>query len=181
MKRDRLERSLVGPAGEHYVLFRLHQLGVMSSLAPRNAPDVDVLAFADSETLAAGIQVKTRTRGSDGGWHMSKKHEELFRDRLFYVFVDLEPEHPTSYVIPSAIVADVVKKAHVAWLAVPGKDGRAHRDHDMRRLIPEYGFEIPGYPRGWLEAYRERWEQIIRLQAQPTDGPARSEPELVRA
>lgn len=167
MTRSRLERSLVGPAGEHYVLFRLHQLGILSSLAPKNAPDVDVLAFADGETVTAAIQVKTRTYGADGGWHMSEKHETLVRPRLFYAFVDLEPEVPVTFIVPSATVADVLATSHRVWLAAPGKDGRAHNDTKFRRLRPDYPLGVKGYPKGWLDRYRERWELISTTVGEP--------------
>jgi hypothetical protein len=145
------------------VLFRLDQLGVMSSLAPRNSPDVDVLAFVQgTATTSAEIQVKTRTRGPDGGWPTGKKHENIVRPSLFYVFVDLEPSAPTSFVVPSGVVADVVRRSHAAWLATPGKNGRAHQDTDMRRVIPEYSFAVSGYQAGWMEQYRERWDLIAQ-------------------
>ncbi|AUX48238.1 uncharacterized protein SOCE26_097690 [Sorangium cellulosum] len=38
--RTLLERALVGPAGEHYVLYQLHMMGMLASLAPTNAPTV---------------------------------------------------------------------------------------------------------------------------------------------
>ncbi|AUX48239.1 uncharacterized protein SOCE26_097700 [Sorangium cellulosum] len=66
----------------------------------------------EDETISATIQVKTRIYGSDGGWHMKKKHETLKRPSLFYVFVDLGPETPSTFVIPSTVVADVVRETH---------------------------------------------------------------------
>ena len=167
MTRGRMERSLVGPAGEHYVLFRLHQLGVLSALAPRNAPDVDVLVFADGETVTAGVQVKTRTRGTDGGWHMHQKHETLVRPRLFYAFVDLEPAVPVTHIVPSAVVAEAVVRSHATWLGATGKNGRVRKDSDMRRIRPSYGFEVPGYASGWLEPFKENWDQLLRASTEP--------------
>jgi hypothetical protein len=41
-----------GPAGEHYVLYRLHAQGLMAALAPRNAPTVDVLVLTQRATPA---------------------------------------------------------------------------------------------------------------------------------
>lgn len=90
-KPSMLVRALVGPAGEHYVLFRLYRLGLMAALAPPGAPDVDVLVLTPDQEVAAQVQVKTRTYGTDKGWHMKPKHERLVDDRLIYAFVDLEP------------------------------------------------------------------------------------------
>ncbi len=59
---------------------------------------------------------------------MSEKHEQHMHERLFYAFVDFEPDVPNVYVVPSAVVADVVRRSHLSWLATPGKNGRPHRD-----------------------------------------------------
>lgn len=152
---------LVGPAGEHYVLFRLYRLGLMAALAPPGAPDVDVLVLTPDQEVAAQVQVKTRTYGTDKGWHMKPKHEQLIDDRLFYAFVDLEPESaPVTYVIPSVVVADVLASNHRAWLATPGAKGQVHNDSNMRRLMPVYKPGVPDYPPGWLDQYAERWENL---------------------
>lgn len=161
-KPSMLVRALVGPAGEHYVLFRLYRLGLMAALAPPGAPDVDVLVLTPDQEVAAQVQVKTRTYGTDKGWHMKPKHERLVDDRLIYAFVDLEPESaPVTYVIPSAVVADVLASSHQAWLAAPGAKGRVHKDSNMRRLLPAYKPGMPDYPHGWLDRYVERWD-ILR-------------------
>ena len=40
------------------------------------------------------LQVKTRSRGADKGWHMSAKHESIRDSDLLYCFADLEPSQP---------------------------------------------------------------------------------------
>lgn len=123
-ERTALQRALVGPAGEHYVLFRLYQQGMLASLAPPGAPTVDVLVLSPDETVIASVQVKTRTYGRDKGWMMGQKHEAIVQPRCFYAFVDLEPDTPVSYIVPSCVVADVLAKSHVSWLATPGRGGK---------------------------------------------------------
>lgn len=153
------ERSatLTGAAGEHFVLYQLLLRGLKAGLAPSGAPDVDLLVVDDDAGVVRGIQVKTRTVGRDGGWHMKVRHEALASPNLLYVFLDLEPEVPVSYVVPSRVVARVIRDSHAAWLARPGRGGRAHRSTDMRRLLPRYPFPVPGVPDGWLGRYREKW------------------------
>ena len=160
-QRTRLERSLVGPAGEHYVLFRLYQQGMLASLAPPGSPDVDILVLSPDQTVVASVQVKTRTYGRDQGWHMSEKHEGIVEDRLFYAFVDLEAEPPTTYIVPSRTVAEVVTRSHQLWLNTPGRGGKAHRESKFRRLRRDYSpLNVLGYEGVWLEQYRERWELL---------------------
>jgi hypothetical protein len=133
---------------------------MLASAAPPGTPDVDLLVLQSDQTVVASLQVKTRTYGADKGWHMSLKHESIVGSRLFYAFVDLEPDMPVSYIVPSAVVADMLRSSHQAWLASPGKGGRKRNDHPMRRMRPSHEFDIPGYPNGWLEQYREQWDLL---------------------
>ena len=143
------------------MLYQLYRRGFLASLAPPGTPEVDALVLStDGERIAATLQVKTRTYGKDGGWHLSVKHERIIEDRLFYAFVDLEPEHPVTFIVPSAIVAAVVRSSHEAWLATPGRDGRAHRDSDFRRLKPVYAYPVPAFEPNWIERYRENWSAL---------------------
>ena len=158
--RSKVQKALVGPAGEHYVLYQLYRHGMLASLAPPGTPTVDVLVLATDQSVVATVQVKTRTYGADGGWHMSEKHENIVEPRCFYTFVDLEPHPPATFIVPSAVVAEVLRIAHQAWLSTPGRGGRAHRDHKMRRILPSYSFEVAGYPPGWLDQYRDCWDLL---------------------
>src|SRR5262249_53969941 len=142
-RRPQIQRSLVGPAGEHFVLFRLYQLGMLASLALPGSPTVDVLVLSIDEKVIATLQVKTRTTGPDKGWPMNEKHERFAQPRSYYAFVDLEVAEgsmPVTYVVPSAEVAKMVASSHKAWLATPGVGGRAHRDNPMRRVKPAHDF-----------------------------------------
>ena len=90
------------------------------------------------------------------------KAQRIISDLLFYCFVDFGDgvtSIPTTFVIPSAIVAAAMAKTHRMWLVRPGKGGRAHRDTDLRRLVPDYtvylGNDCGEYGSGWLDRYRE--------------------------
>jgi hypothetical protein len=133
---------------------------MLASLSPPGAPTVDVLVLATDQSVIASLQVKTRTYGADKGWHMSIKHESITEPRLFYAFVDLEPELPVTYIVPSSVVADVLKKSHQAWLAAPGARGQQRNDNPMRRIRPVYEDPLPDYPHNWLEEWRERWDLL---------------------
>jgi hypothetical protein len=152
--------DLIGSAGEHFVLYKLHLRGLLAAQAPRGFKTVDILVLNPDHSVVATIQVKTRTSGKDGGWHMKAKHETLVLPGLLYCFVDFEPTVPNTFVIPCAIVADVVEKSHASWLAMPGKGGKPHQDTEMRRVRPSYSFPVAGYPAGWMEQYRDRWELV---------------------
>jgi len=159
--------SLTGAAGEHFVMSQLLRRGLIAALAPAGVPNCDIVVTDDVGDRAFAVQVKTRRNlGTDGGWHMSKKHEQLASPNLFYCFVDIGREasdHPTVFIVPAPIVADVLARAHQAWLAKPGKGGKAHNDTDFRRFLPDYsqlGMEDLGS--GWLEQYRGNaaWDRL---------------------
>jgi hypothetical protein len=163
--RDPIERGLVGPAGEHFVLFKLYRLGMLASLAPPGISTLDILVLSFDQRVVATVQEKTRTFGRDGGWHMSAKHEgeRYVSDRHFYAFVDLETDPPTTYVIPSAVVADVLARAHAAWASAPGKGGRQRKaETTFRRIQPAYPDSSLEYPPGWMDEWRERWDLLER-------------------
>ncbi len=48
-----------GPAGEHYVLYRLIQKEYVAGLASENAPNSDIIVTNIKGTMPAAIQVET--------------------------------------------------------------------------------------------------------------------------
>jgi hypothetical protein len=102
-----------GQAGEHYVLFRLWETGIIATMAPPGAPGVDILVYEQSYSLLATVQVKTRSSKAHTGWMVSRKQVDQKKSNHFYVFVDLDiaPNGvPTSYVVPSVVVADLARQ-----------------------------------------------------------------------
>lgn len=98
---------------------------------------------------------------------MKDKHELIVGEKVFYCMVDLKKDEsasPDIYILPSRLVADVIKETHQIWLRQPGKGGQAHNPTKMRRLLPDYGRTLKltpdqhkKYGEGWLERYRENW------------------------
>jgi hypothetical protein len=158
--------SLLGAAGEHYVMSQLLRRGLIAALAPVGVPTADIVITDDVGERACAIQVKTRREiGSDGSWHMKAKHEAIRGSSLFYVFLSFpndQTRSPDAFVVPSAIVADVLQTAHRAWLAQPGRGGVAHKDGDMRRFLPDYSREglAKDFGLGWLDRYRDAWHLL---------------------
>jgi len=148
------DTTLTGAAGEHLVLSRLLQRGIVAAQAPEGVRKIDILVNPMDGGNPLFIQVKSRQFGPDGGWHMSSKHESMSEDNLFYCFVDFEPESPKVFVVPSAIVAEGLREDHKIWLATLGRNGKPHKDHDMRRLRPN----MFSMPEGWINQYRENWD-----------------------
>jgi hypothetical protein len=154
-----IDKSLIGAAGEHLVLSRLLTRGLLAAQAPRGVRKVDIIVnFLDGGEPFL-IQVKTSSTG--GGWPMNEKHESINDPDLFYCFVNIEPTHPTVHVVPAVEVAAVVRESHAVWLSTPGRNGREHRDTQMRQIHPV----TPVRPTGWMDPYLENWDQLTRRQA----------------
>jgi hypothetical protein len=83
----------------------------LAAPAPRGTSKVDILVNFLDDRQPVLLQVKARQYGSDGGWHMSEKHETVTDHRIFYCFVNFEPENPTVHVVPAAVVADADARA----------------------------------------------------------------------
>jgi len=160
---SKIPTSIIGAAGEHFVLYKLFRQGLRAGRPPEGTPEVDLLILDEKHDVVISLQVKTRARGSDGGWHMSEKHESLVSNRLLYVFVDLEEQNPTCYIIPSKVVARYLSLDHSTWLATPGAKGQKHNDTKMRRVRPFSKFASSEFPDGWLNEYQERWD-LLRSQ-----------------
>ncbi len=139
--------------------------GFIAALAPAGVPNCDIVVTDELGDRLCAVQVKSRRAiGTDGGWHMGRKHESLVSDTLFYAFVDFGKDPgstPEVFVLPSQIVADAVRDTHAAWLAQPGAKGQPRNDSSFRRLLPNcecYG--LASYGRGWLERYCNAWHLL---------------------
>jgi hypothetical protein len=160
------DSSILGAAGEHYVMCQLLRLNLIAALAPVGVPNADIVVTDTIGERLCAIQVKARRDiGSDGGWHMRSKHESIKAVGLFYAFIDFGKtllDQPKCWVIPSTTVADVLARAHEVWLETPGAKGQQRKDSDFRRFLPNYdakGIQI-GCGIGWLDQYRENWDLI---------------------
>jgi hypothetical protein len=169
-KEFKPDSRIIGAAGEHFVMCQLLRHGLIAALAPQGAPNADIiLTDVDSKKLCS-IQVKTRRDiGSDKGWHMKDKHEDLAAPDMFYCFVDMgngPADEIKCYVVPSAVVSKIIKLSHHTWLNTPGARGQKRNDTVMRRMQPDYSSTLSNtkyakeFGPGWMEKYRNRWDLL---------------------
>lgn len=154
-----LKKPSTVSAGRYYVLYRLCREGIQAYLGSGRAPSVEVLD--PTETVVATLEVKTTIRGIRNGWRMNDKHERFEDPRCFYALVDLKPELPVVYIVPSKVVAERLWRSHRAWLA----DDKRRKDSRVRQLMNDGE---------WLTAYRERWDLLLDPGA--PSSPLRSAP-----
>src|SRR3989304_8642705 len=169
-EETKLDKRIIGAAGEHYVMCQRRRHGLIAALAPQGAPNADILVTDIESKKLCSVQVKTRRDiGSDKGWHMKKKHEDMVAPDLFYCFVDLGKspgDEIKCYIVPSDVVARVLTVSHKAWRSTPGKKGQERNDTIMRRMKPAYTSTLAGtkyakeFGSGWMEQYRNRWDSL---------------------
>jgi hypothetical protein len=155
------DKNLIGAAGEHLVLSRLLERGILASQAPRGARKADILVNPLDGGRPKLVQVKsTLHTGGRLKWHMKSKHEDISDKDMFYCFVALNSDQSQVYVIPAKQVAKAVKTSHSTWLEIPGKQGQAHNDSEMRWITSEYPFAVTGFKDGWMDKYLENWSDL---------------------
>jgi hypothetical protein len=161
MSKINNDRQLIGAAGEHLVLSRLLARGLLASLSPRGVETADILVNPLDGRKPFLIQVKTRS-GNDKAfkWAMTQKAESISDENIVYCFVNLENLHPDVYVVPSTLVAEIVKKHHADWLAEPAKNGKPHKDSKLRTLQYSYKGKVDLAPEEWMDKYLEKWDQL---------------------
>ncbi|NBU33693.1 aspartate ammonia-lyase [bacterium] len=147
--KTELTSLLSGVAGEYFVAAELSRRGYLASITLRNTKGVDILCSNSDATKTVAIQVKTNRR-SNREWVLNQKAEFFYADNHFYVFVNLHnnKQQPDYFIVPSKVVATYVKETHAAWLAAPGKAGRAHIDTTMRKFAD------------LSEEYRNCWDNL---------------------
>lgn len=148
-----MSKILTGISGAYFVVAELSKSGYIATVTSRNTEGIDVLASNTNGSKVVSIQVKTSIYSPSWRreWIMNKKHENIYSNNLFYVFVDLNENNkmPDFYIVPSKIVADYIKKSHQKWLDTPGRKGKKHNDTDMRMFEIKEDIEAEKYHNKW--------------------------------
>ena len=120
--KSKSNNTQIGIIGEYSVAAELSKRGFTASLTLKNAEAVDILVVAENTHKLLGIQVKTRTFNKDK-WVLNEKNENLYAENLYYVFVKLDKEqNPYEYhIVPSEVVAKIVKEKYDQWIKKTGK------------------------------------------------------------
>lgn len=133
------EGTLIGNAGEHYVMAELLKRGVIAALAPRNAPAFDILATRGEK--AVRIRVKTKSEEYDYWQWNVKKDGAIFRHLStqsdFIVLVNLtnETKDLSFYIARTTDVDGWLKADFDRWLNTPGKKGQKRAATNPKRHL----------------------------------------------
>ena len=156
-----------GIASEFYVAAELRRRNFVDSPTLGNTPNTDILCSNVGGTKFVHIQVKTFVPGNKTVT-LGQKAEINFGDNFIWVLSGIP--HPrvndfsdfVFFVIPSPDLSKNVSESHREWLKKPGKNGRPHKDTNMRNIgiPPQTAFN------GWsIAGYKNRWDIVENLLA----------------
>ena len=151
--------TLIGNAGEYFVVAELLKRGVIAAMAPRNTPGFDVLATDGVRSV--NIRVKTRSPAAKSWVWNVKEDGAIFRnitDNDFTVAVDLRSANlpPEFFVFQTRDLDMILTADFESWLEQPGRNDRPHSpDNPQRRLgTREHHTAL-------LESAKSRWNLIL--------------------
>ena len=130
--------TLIGNAGEYFVVAELLRRGMIAALAPRNAPAIDILA--DDGKKMIKIRVKSKSDPSlNWQWGVKKDgcvHRNIANED-YCILVDLKTigHYPDFYMFKTKEIDDLIKKRFEEWLKTPGKNNRPHDPNNKHRSI----------------------------------------------
>lgn len=110
MAKERAKGWMTGMHGVYLVAAELTRKGFIVSPTLRNAPWADLLVTDPRCARAWSVQVKTNGKAVHY-WLLNKDAAAVKSESHIYVFVNIEPDNqaPEFYVVPSAVVAGVMK------------------------------------------------------------------------
>jgi len=150
------EGSLIGNAGEYYVMAEILKRGIIAALAPRNAPAFDILATKNGRT--ARIRVKTKTQGYREWQYSVKRDGLIFRDLAekndctILVNLTTNTQDLRFYVLPTFQINKWLEEDFNKWVNSPGKNGRPHNPKNAKRTLNE---GKPG-----LVQFIDNWQKV---------------------
>ncbi len=151
--------AIIGNAGEYFVVGELLRRGLIAALAPRNAPDFDVVATEG--TRALGVRVKTKTAAAKFWRWNVKKDGSIFgeiRGDDVTILVDLnDGDSPVDYfVLPTSTLDGKLRELFERWVRQPGRTGQPHDPTNKIRGIGDNPGDME-----WLQGYRARWSIVL--------------------
>lgn len=112
----KLSTQQVARAGEHLVAAEINLRGGYAAMFTGNMPGIDLLATNATRTRTIGVQVNTRSSGSD--WQVKttdgRLPESVGDDSVYWVFVDLGTRE--FWVAPGSWVQNVIQLRYTAHL-----------------------------------------------------------------
>jgi len=164
-----------GTAGEFYALSLFIRKGFVAGKAPEGTALYDLFVMTPNAFSFAPVQVKTVTNSRH--WMLSQRHEDVVSNLIFcFVLFSNELTRTRVFLVPAGVVSNAIRTGHEIWMALPGLNGTAHTNGNMRTLKMDFSTLISNVenPRdylshiqlrflsehslGWLDRYENNFE-----------------------
>lgn len=135
----KLNKQLVGIAGEYFVAAELSRRGYLAAITLRNSDGVDILTSDLEGNKKYAIQVKTTQNKKK--WVLSHKVEQEVNKDKYFVFVSIPwdiTEPPEYMIIKGSDLGEYISNGHRQWLITPGKNGKQRNETNLREFNPKY-------------------------------------------
>lgn len=162
MSEKKISFNNTGISGEFYIAHILAKNNFKVNVSLGRTEGFD-LFVQNPNGINITVSVKTRYSNKAKDIILSKKAETLIDESLFYALVRLNmPDgEPEFWIVPSNVVAEVVKTSYKIWKDAPRKDGKPHKDTKMRTLELRAS---PLYPDDWEEQLKSFKSNVKSLE-----------------
>ncbi|MEM5777791.1 MAG: hypothetical protein QXJ06_05120 [Candidatus Aenigmatarchaeota archaeon] len=160
---EKPSKQNIGNAGEYYLASILSAKNFTVTITLGRNEKYDLLAV-NPKGKTIKLSVKTRFKKVKR-FPIDKKCENLINDDIFYAFIILNEfkQEPDYWIVPSKIVAKIIKISHRSWLQQLNKKGKKHKESNIRNF---WIVNKRHYPKNWenqLKKYYKNIEMLMRI------------------
>lgn len=161
----KISKQNVGNAGEYYLASRLSAEDFIATITLGRTERYDILAISPKGRTIK-LSVKTRIQSSAYDFPLSARDELLVAEDFYYGFVRLNgfSKEPDFWIMPSRIVAQLIKDGQKKWMGKLGKKNKPHKETSLRILavaVPEKQKYL--YPENWEQEVKKYYKNIEQL------------------
>ncbi|HEY4505207.1 MAG TPA: hypothetical protein VJG67_00750 [Candidatus Paceibacterota bacterium] len=160
-----MQKQNIGNAGEYYIASRLSAENFIATLTLGRAEKYDILALSP-DGRAIKLSIKTAYRETAKSFILSAKDENGASNDFYYAFVRLNQfnKEPDFWIIPSKVVAPLIKHSQEIWMKTLGRKSQQHKETPMRQLpvsvIPTWEQFYPN----WSKKVDQYYKNLKQLQ-----------------
>jgi len=162
MSEKKISNNNIGISGEFYIAHVLAKNNFKVNVSLGRTEGFD-LFVQNPNSMNLVISVKTTYSNKSKFILINEKAEKLIDKNLFYAFVRLNAPDgvPEFWIVPSTIVASVIKKAYKIWLETPARNGSAHNKTSMRDFYLGARYNFPDDWEEQLKSFKSNVKSLI--------------------
>ncbi len=145
----KISKNNVSVAGEFYIAYVLAKHNFIVNMTLGRTKGFDLFA-QNPNGVNMTISVKSTYSSKGKNFILNIKDETNINKYLFYAFVKLNGIDgvPEFWIVPSKIVAPLIRETHKIWKTETAKNGTPHKENKNRKfhLTPR-----DNYPNDWQE------------------------------